>query len=323
MWNSNHQFDIIKAGDDATRLVLLASALRTGIFRALDREKDLATLKEELNADERALFIVVEALFSMGYVDKSHDRYIIADKARSIFLEMGKDYAGGYLPHFMNILKSWLALPEIIKGERPEREPVPRDIPVFMHAMVSRPDSIAEEAVSQIIKRKPYAENVLDLGGGPGKYSKAFVKRGLRAVLFDSDEVIDYVSTAFNLKEIKNMALKKGDFTQNIEKDFSEKFDIVFMGNICQIYSEERNREIIHQVHNLLKKNGMIAIEDFMRGRSPKAEIFAVNMLANSEEGNTWTEAQFGEWLKSGGFHETEIIDLAKKGKQLIMGFKV
>jgi SAM-dependent methyltransferase len=323
MWNSNHELDIEKAGDDANKIVLLGSALKAGIFQAIDTEKDLTTLKEELKADERAIFIVLEALCSMGYVVKSHDRYVISDKARPLFLLRGEEYVGGYLPHLMNILRTWLELPDIIKGERPEKEPVPRDIPVFMEAMASRPDTIAEEAVSQILMRKKDARNVLDLGGGPGKYSKAFVERGLRAVLFDTGEVIDYVSAAFDLKEMKNIILKKGDFTQNIENDFSEKFDIVFLGNICHIYSENNNRKIIRQVYDLLDKNGMIAIEDFVRGRSPHAEIFAVNMLANSEEGNTWSEAQYREWLKDGGFHGIEVIDLAKKGKQLISGFKV
>ena len=323
MCNSNQELDIEKAGDEANKLVLLGSALKAGIFQALDTEKDIVTLKEELHADERALYIVLEALCSMGYVVKSHDRYVIADKARPLFLLRGEEYVGGYLPHLMNILRSWLALPDIIKGERPEKEPVPRDIPVFMHAMASRPDTIAEEAVSQILMKKKDAKNVLDLGGGPGKYSQEFVKKGLKAVLFDTEEVIDYVSTVFNLKEIKNITLKKGDFTENIEMDFTEKFDIVFMGNICHIYSENNNRKLIRQVHDLLNKKGMIAIEDFVRGRSPHAELFAVNMLANSEEGNSWSESQYREWLKDGGFHGIEVIDLAKKGKQLILGFKV
>ncbi|MFZ3384915.1 MAG: methyltransferase [Candidatus Methanoperedens sp.] len=322
MWNSNEELDIEKAGDDANKLVLLGSALQAGIFQALDTENDIATLKEELKADERALYIILEALCSLGYVVKSHDRYVIADKARPLFLLHGEEYVGGYLPHLMNILRSWLGLPDIIKGERPEREPVRRDIPVFMHAMASRPDKIAEEAVSNILKKKKDAKNVLDLGGGPGKYSKAFINKGLKAVLFDTGEVIDYVSTAFNLDQIEDLTLVKGDFTQDIETDIHEKFDIVFMGNICHIYSENNNMKLIKQVHNLLNKKGMIAIEDFVRGRSPHAELFAVNMLVNSEEGNTWSEVEFREWLKDGGFHGVEVIDLAKKGKQLILGFK-
>lgn len=322
MWNSKHELDIEKAGDDASKLILLGSALEAGIFHALDMPKSLTTLKEELNADERALYIVLEALCSMGYAIRSHDRYVIADKARPLFLLRGEEYIGGYLPHLMNILKSWLLLPEIIKGETPKKEPSQRDIPAFMHAMASRPDSITQEAVSQIFERKKDARNVLDLGGGPGKYSKLFANRRLKAVLYDTEEVIDYVITAFNLNESKNITFKKGDFTQNLKNDFNEKFDIVFMGNICHIYSENTNRKIIRQVYDLLNKNGMIAIEDFVRGRSPHAEIFAVNMLANSDEGNTWTEAQYREWLKDGGFREVEVIDLAKKGKQIITGFK-
>ena len=70
------------------------------------------------------------------------------------------------------------------KGKRPEREPVPRDIPVFMHAMASRPDRIAEEAVSQTLMRKKDAKNVLDLGGGPGKYSRAFVEKRAKSSSF-------------------------------------------------------------------------------------------------------------------------------------------
>ncbi len=322
MWDINKELDIQKAGDEANELVLLGSALEAGIFQALDTEKNLVTLKEELQADERALFIVIEALCSMGFAEKSYDKYIISDKARPLFLESGEDYVGGYLPHFRNILRSWLALPDIIKGIKPEKEPIRRDIPVFMHAMASRPDSIVEEVVNHIMMKKPDAKNVLDLGGGPGKYSKAFVRMGLTAVLYDTGEVIDYVRTAFNLSEIKNLILQKGDFMQSLKKDINEKFDIVFMGNICHIYSENNNRKLIRNVHNLLNKNGMIAIEDFIRGRSPKAEVFAVNMLANSEEGNTWTESQYREWLIEGGFRKVEVKDLAKKGKQLITGFR-
>ena len=203
----------------------------------------------------------------------------------------------------MNILKSWLELPDIIRGKRPEKEPVRRDIPVFMDAMASRPDSIAKEAVSHILMRKKDARNVLDLGGGPGKYSKVFVERGLRAVIFDTEEVIDYVSTGFNLNQIEDLTLVKGDFTKDIKTYIHEKFDIVFMGNICHIYSQNNNRKLIRQVHDLLNRKGIIAIEDFVRGRSPHAQIFAVNMLANSEEGNTWSEEQYREWLKDGGFH--------------------
>jgi len=135
-------------------------------------------------------------------------------------------------------------------------------------------------------------------------------------------DTIDYVKTQFGLENLKNLTLKKGDFTDEFVKEFaSESFDIVFMGNICHMYSEKENRKLIGRASNILRSNGMIAIEDFVRGRSPMAEMFAVNMLANTKGGNTYTEAQYREWLKDAGFHNIEVIDLAGKRSQLITAF--
>ena len=321
MWTSKGELDFETARDSASKLVLIGAAQKAGLFEALSEEKDIAALKRMLGADERALYIVLEALFALGYVDKRKDRYVIADKARSLFLERGEDYVGGSLPHFLDIMKAWLLLPEIIKGKKPPEEE--RDISAFMNAMAARPDNVVDDSVKHCLKRKKDAKSVLDLGGGPGKYSKAFVNKGLKVVLYDMPEAIDYVSTEFGLKNIKNLALKKGDFTRSrfVNEFKGETFDIVFMGNICHIYSEEENMKLIKRVPKLLKKGGMIAIEDFVRGRSQMAEMFAVNMLANTENGNTYTEAQYRAWLEDVGFGRIEIIDLAEKDSQLITAF--
>ncbi|MCZ7385058.1 MAG: methyltransferase [Candidatus Methanoperedens sp.] len=320
MWTSNEEFDFETARDYASKLVLLACAQRAGIFEALSGEKDIATLKKALNADERSLFIVIEALCALGYVQKRLDRYIIAEKARSLFIERGEDYVGGSLPHFLDIMEAWLKLPGIIKGAKPERSE--RDVAAFMNAMASRPDEVVEEAVEHCLKRKKNAKNVLDLGGGPGKYSKAFVNRGVKAVLYDMPDTIDYVKTRFGLGDVRNLTMKKGDFTNEFVNEFAgESFDIVFMGNICHIYSEKENRKLIKRAGNILGSGGMIAIEDMVRGRSPMAEMFAVNMLANTEDGSTYTEAQYREWLTDAGFRKIEIIDIAQKSNQLITAF--
>lgn len=320
MWTSNEEFEFETARDYASKLVLLGSAQKAGIFEALSEEKDIESLKHALNADERALFIVLEALCASGYVHKRLDRYIISEKARPLFLERGEDYVGGSLPHFLDIMDAWLKLPRIIKGAKPER--AERDVVAFMNAMASRPDEVVEETVEHCLKRKKNAKNVLDLGGGPGKYSKAFVNRGLNAVLYDLPDTIDYVNTRFGLGDVMNLTLRKGDFTNEFVNEFAgESFDIVFMGNICHIYSEKENRKLIKRAGNILGSGGMIAIEDMVRGRSPMAEMFAVNMLANTEEGSTYTEAQYREWLTDAGFRKIEIIDLAEKSNQLITAF--
>ncbi len=319
---SREELDFNRAMDDAYKLILIGSALNIGVFSALARKKDIESLTRELNVDKRALYIVLEALCGMGFVDKKNGMYIIADRARPLFIERGGEYLGGYIPHFMNKIKAWLELPQIIKGEKPGRKK-PESVSVFMNAMASRPDTIIETVVEECLKRKKDAGNVLDLGGGPGKYARAFVKRGIKAVLFDTPETIDHVSREFRLAGISNLTLMKGDFTDDgFVKEFKgQSFDIVFMGNITHIYSEDENRKLLMRTGKLVKKGGMVAIEDFARGRSPSASMFAVNMLASTERGGTWTEAQYREWLTGAGFDSIEVLDMDGKEKQLITAF--
>ncbi len=320
MWNPGEDIDFESARDQASKLVLLGSAQRAGIFQALSKGKNITVLKQELKADERALFIILEALRALGYVQKNKDKYIISEKARSLFLEKGEDYVGGSLPHFLDIMEAWLSLPEIIKGKKPKEKK--GDVAAFMDAMAARPDMAVEESVRHCLERKKNARRVLDLGGGPGKYSKAFVNMGLNATLYDLPDSVDYVSIKYGLKDIKKLALKKGDFTNDFVNEFGgELFDIVFMGNICHIYSDEENRLLIKRVRRLLNRKGMIAIEDFVRGRSPMAEMFAVNMLANTENGGTYTEVQYREWLEEGGFYDIEVFDIGERQSQLITAF--
>lgn len=311
--------DFDRAIDDTNKLVLIGSALKIGILSALIEEKDIDTVTCELNADKRAMYIVLEALCEMGYVEKKKDKYIIANSARPLFIKGGDEYVGGYLPHFMNKIKAWLELPLIIKGEKQGRKK-PENIGVFMNAMASRPDAFVEKVVDECLKRKKDATNVLDMGGGPGKYSKAFVNRGLKAVLLDMPQTIDHVSKEFRLSGIKDLTLKKGDFTDDgFVKEFEEhSFDIVFMGNITHIYSEDENRMLLLRAGKLVKKGGIVAIEDFVRGRSPQASMFAVNMLASTVSGGTWTEAQYRKWLNDAGFCCIEIMDVDGNEKQLI-----
>jgi len=159
MW-SKAEIDFETARDSASKLVLIGAAQKAGLFEALSEEKDIAALKRMLGADERALYIVLEALFALGYVDKRKDRYVIADKARSLFLERGEDYVGGSLPHFLDIMKAWLLLPEIIKGKKPSEEE--RDISAFMNAMAARPDNVVDDSVKHCLKRKKDAKDTDD-----------------------------------------------------------------------------------------------------------------------------------------------------------------
>ncbi len=64
---------------------------------------------------------------------------------------------------------------------------------------------------------------------------------------------------------------------------------------------------------------GIIAIQDYVWGRSPRAAIFAVNMLQATEAGGVWSEAQFRAWLGAAGFVNVELFDLETAGTHLVL----
>jgi len=62
------------------------------------------------------------------------------------------------------------------------------------------------------------------------------------------------------------------------------------LGNICHIYGEDENIQLFKRVYDALGHGGRISILDFVRGISPRADLFAVNMLANTNTG------ELGHW---------------------------
>lgn len=290
---------------------LLASVHKTGLLEALERGGgDVEKLAGELGLDPRGVWTVLEALTSLGYVEKNRD-YRLSLKGQKLARKMG------FLPHLMGLLKSWFDLPAVLKNGCPRKtEFEGEELEAFIAAMASRPERVLEEAVAICTSKMDLSgKKVLDLGGGPGRYSRKFRDAGARATLFDTPEVIDLIKERYDVSGLK---LIKGDFTTSDFPGGLQGFDLVYLGNICHAYPPEENRELLEKVKSVLKPGGLVAVEDFVRGRSPSAAMFAVNMLVNTEKGGTWTEEEYRSWLEGAGFQGIEVFDLAEGESQLI-----
>ncbi|MFZ5591917.1 MAG: methyltransferase [Bacillota bacterium] len=102
-----------------------------------------------------------------------------------------------------------------------------------------------------------------------------------------------------HLRAKEKICIVAGDFNEGLP---AGPYELVFPGNICHIYGEEENAALLQRVQRELVPGGRIAIVDMIRGESPQAAIFAVNMLVNTANGGTWTLAQYESWLGAAGF---------------------
>jgi len=99
------------------------------------------------------------------------------------------------------------------------------------------------------------------------------------------------------------LSVSAGDL---LEADFGSGHQIATLGHILHSEGVERSRRLLRKTAEALVPGGTIAIMEFLpndeRTGPPQALMFAVNMLVNTEQGNTYTFAEISAWLKEAGF---------------------
>jgi hypothetical protein len=73
---------------------------------------------------------------------------------------------------------------------------------------------------------------------------------------------------------------------------------------------KQENRELFRKAYNVLATGGRITVSDFIRGTNPFAAIFGVNMLTNTQNGDTYALEQYIEWLESAGFSNVQFNEV-------------
>lgn len=255
----------------------------------------------------------------MGYVTIKDKGYLMTSEADELFGRPGSSkYIGHSTHHALRLVEKWLEIPEVIKSGKPDRRKrTAEDREHFIGSMDANAREVAPYVVELCLKKLAGVKSVVDIGGGPGSYSKAFLNRGVKATLFDLPEVIELLKEYKNLEGVELMG---GDFNVTLPPG---PFDLAFLSNITHIYGPEENKALLKRVVNILSPKGSVAILDFVRGRSLSAPLFAVNMLVNTENGGTWSEEEYLSWFEKAGFEEVGIFDIEPRDQQLILATKI
>jgi ubiquinone/menaquinone biosynthesis C-methylase UbiE len=265
----------------------------------------------------------LDSLASLGVVRKTGERFFNT-KAAGEFLAAGgaNDWRLG-IGHHNGLWRSWSKLTDVVRegqpGPRPARDE--HEMESFIGLMHQHGSARAPRLVKAIPLRG--VKRMLDLGGGSGAYSIAFAKKNsnLQITLLDRPSVIalaERYTTQAGVRE--KFTFVEGDLTQD---DFGDGFDLILISSICHQFSPEDNRELLQKAYRALVPTGRIVIHDFVldnqRTRPLQAALFAVNMLVNTEAGNSYTVAEYNGWLKGVGFRKVRFRRLPG-GSDLLLG---
>ena len=308
---------------------VLLTSFELGIFTAIgDGPKESREVAQILGTSERATDRLMNALCGMGFLKKKGGRFLNTPLTARYLVKGKPDYLAG-LMHQVALWKTWSTLTEAVRegSSVTVRGEIGHQgsewLEAFIDAMHMRARGQAGMVVRVINLRG--VRRVLDVGGGSGAYSMAFVraKKGVRAVVFDLPQVT-VLTRKFLERENLTNNIETAD--GNYETDsLGSGFDLVFLSAIIHSNSAEVNRLLFKKAHDALTPEGRLVVLDHVMREDRTAPLagafFSLNMLVGTRAGDTYTESEIRQWMTETGFK-----DIRKKstpfGTDLMTGNK-
>ncbi len=291
------------AGFQASRVVLTANNL--GVFEGLAAPKTAADLARGLNTDARATEILLDALAALGLIRKTGATYRNTPLARRFLMKASPLYQGDMIRHADHLWKSWSGLDEVVRIGLPNRTGS-RDYGVFIRAMHNNAAMRAREIIGALDLRG--VKTVLDLGGGPGTYSRELAKKKVSVTLFDLPEAIEIAKELGGDAGAGNIRFIGGDFHVD---DIGTGYDLVFISQVFHSLSPEDAAALLRKAGNALNPKGRIVIHEFAlaenRASPLSGALFSINMLVNTESGRSYAPGEMKSWLATTGFSPVRV----------------
>lgn len=288
---------------------IILTALELGIFTALgDKEKTSGEVSKTISTDLRATDRLMNSLCIMKLLLKKDGKFSNTSFSSQYLVQGNPDYISNLL-HAVNLWDSWSNLTDVVRNGKPAgRTGSNRNdwLENFIEAMHYRALDQAPEDISYLDLAG--VQNVLDVGGGSAAFSMEFVKikKEITATVFDLPEVIPltqkYISNAGLSEKIRTI---KGNY---LFDDLGSGYDIIFLSAIVHSNSFEDNTKLIQKCANSLNEKGQLVIQDYAMNEErtfpPGGTFFAINMLVNTQGGDTFTQSEIYSWLTSAGLKE-------------------
>jgi len=274
-----------------------------------------------IGGDPRALTILLDALAAMDLLVKREEKYQSTPSASPFLSAEGADSVLPLILHMANLWHRWSGLTGTVQGSpSPQKADLsPRDadeLRAFIGAMHVIAAPLASRIVSAIHPES--SRNLLDVGGGSGTYTLAFLRAvpAMKATLFDRPEVTEMARQRLSAAGVLDrVTLAPGDFYRD---ELPHGHDLAFVSAIIHQNSPEHNLDLFMKVFRSLTPGGRIVIRDHVmepdRTRPRDGAIFAVNMLLATSAGKTYTYSEIESSLGQAGF---TAIRLLQRGQHM------
>jgi len=311
---------------------VLATGVQLGVFTHIaDGKRTAEAIARAAKANPRGMRMLLDALVACQFLSKQDSRYGLSPLAEKFLVRQTPDYLGGMM-ETDDLWEAWRHLAKAVRTGKPvHRVESEKKAVKFFPSLVStlhitnrEPARRAAEALGIGAGRRGLS--IVDVACGSGVWGIALAQADPQARITAQDFPGMLRHTRKYLKGAcveDRFDYLPGDLK---EVDFGKaRFDLAVLGNIVHSEGERSSRALFRRLYRALRSGGRIAIVDMIPNDSrtgpPFPIFFALNMLLNTQAGDTYTLAEYAEWLLKAGFQRVSTADIGSHSP-LIIGYK-
>jgi len=302
--------------------LIIGAAVSNKVFDSLAIEaKTVAQLSKETGAPTRGLRAIMNALAGLELLKKDRrERYSLTPESTAFLLSDKPGTQAGFFGTILpQLISRWLRLADVVRDGQPAvavnqetegteffSQLVENIIPMSYPSAQALGDHLKVSKAKNDIR-------VLDLAAGSGIWGIALAQKSPRVRV----TAVDWAGMIPTTKRItrKFGAADRFQFIEGdlLEANFGTGYNIAILGHILHSEGEERSRRLLKKTFRALKSGGVIAIAEWLvnndRTEPVPSLMFAVQMLVNTEKGDTFSFNEIKSWLEEAGFKKVRKLE--------------
>jgi len=253
--------------------LIISAAVNNKVFDTLEGgAKTVEQLKNKTGASARGLRAIMDALVGLELLKKDRQsRYSLTPESEAFLISEKPGTLAGFFGSILPVMTSrWLRLTDIVRDGRP--------------VVAVNQETEGTEFFSQLV------ETII-----PMSYPGA-------------QKLADHLKVAKAKRD--RFDFIEGDLLQ---ANFGSGYDVATLGHILHSEGEQRSRQLLKKTFRALKSGGTIAIAEWLvnddRTKPLPSLMFSVQMLVNTEKGDTFSFNEIKKWLEDAGFKKVRKLE--------------
>jgi len=326
---------LLAVSDAYWKSCALHAAVELDVFTSLAKGPATADqLAARLEADARALGMLLGALRAMGLLDRAGEAYVLNATSAAYLVRGAPEYKGHIILHHKHLVESFAQLDKAVRTGKSVRQGVqrtPAEREAFLLGMFNNAMAIAPRlapALDGLLRKAGLPgmdgrARLLDLGGGPGTYAIHFclAHPELSATVFDlptTRPFAEATAARFGLAyqdgetPTARLSFHPGDYTRDVVPG---GFDMAWLSHILHGEAPDMAARIVRKAASGLNPGGLLLAQDFLLDDTLDGPefpaLFSLNMLLGTPGGQAYSTGQVTEMLVAAGLTDIARLDFA------------